>query len=202
VNYNDTGINADLGRLKSVALVVIIGAWFLVNTWPGLLVYFQGDDAMNLYQAEGTPVYKLVWGNIVPFTKVYRPMGAVLYRTLYTVGGLNPVWFRIAAFALLAFNIWLGFRIAKRLTGSAEIAVLTALFLAYHERLIDLYQNDGTIYDILCFTFFYLAIDRYIAVRERGENLRGWSFVGFVALTIAAINSKEMAVTLAAALWV
>src|SRR5207247_404654 len=56
----------------------------------------------------------------------------------------------------------------------------------------DLYLNTGTIYDLLSFTFYFLALRMYVG----GEELRGWRLAGFLALYGCALNSKEAAATL------
>jgi hypothetical protein len=95
----------------------------------------------------------------------------------------------------MTLNIWLVFRLAKLLTGSTEIAVLAALIASYHHRLMDIYLNNGTIYDVLCFTFYYLSFCFYVSARQKG-NLTWRQIAGFCALYSLALNSKEMAVTL------
>jgi hypothetical protein len=182
--------------IKTAALVAILGAWSLGHTWKGLLIYFTDDDLMNLYRAWVVPLSKLVVANLTPFTSVYRPAGAALYRTVYFWAGLNPLPFRIVAYALMMFNLWLIFRLARLLTGSTEIAALCTLIGGYHRRMMDLWTNNGTIYDILCFTFFYLAFTFYIATRHKYGNVTGRNLMGFCSLFILALNSKEMAVTL------
>lgn len=181
---------------KTIVVTAIIVGWLLGHTWKGLFVYFQDDDMMNLYQAWILPWWKLALANVTPFTTVYRPFGALVYRVLYDVAGLNPLPFRIVAYLLLLVNTWLLFRIAKLLTGSTEIAVLAALIGSYHKRLMDVYLNNGTIYDLLCFAFFYLAVGLYIETRQKQSNLSGVRLVGYFVLLILALNSKEMAVTL------
>ena len=189
------------GRVKAAMIAAFIGLWFFVHAWRGLFVGFQDDDMMNLYHAWMLPWYKLAAANLIPFTPVYRPLGSALYRILYLAAGLHPLPFRIVAYALMTLNIWLVFRLAKLLTGSTEIAVLAALIGSYHHRLMDIYLNNGTIYDVLCFTFYYLSLCFYVSARPK-ENPKGpgnltWrQIAGFCALYSLALNSKEMAVTL------
>jgi len=182
-------------RLKFALVFVLIALWFFGHAWRGLFAGFQDDDMMNLYHAWILPWYQLIAANLVPFTPVYRPLGSALYRILYLVAGLHPLPFRLCAYALMTLNIWLIFRLAKLLTGSTEIAVVAALIGSYHHRLMDIYLNNGTIYDVLCFTFYYLSLCFYIAARRQG-NLTWRQIAGFCALYSLALNSKEMAVTL------
>jgi hypothetical protein len=186
---------------QSAAIALVLAAWFLANTWRGLLVPFTNDDLMNLYGAWTLPAWKLLVANLSPFTAVYRPLGSALYRIVYLCAGLHPLPFRVVAYALMLVNVWLVYRLAKTLTRSAEIALLAALLWSYHKRLMNIYLNNGTVYDVLCVTFFCLALELYISSRERYGGLYGWRIVAFFTLFVLALNSKEMAVTLPAILF-
>ncbi|HLX43024.1 MAG TPA: hypothetical protein VKR43_06305 [Bryobacteraceae bacterium] len=180
-------------RLKSLAVTLFLALWFVGQTWRALLAGFTEDDLMNMYAAWMLPLPKLLIGNLTPFTAVYRPFGSVFYRLMYDAVGLNPVPFRVAAYSLLLLNIWLVYRVIRSLTGSAEIAVLSALLFSYHKRLFGLWVNGGTIYDILCFTFFCLALWLYVSLRKVRGNVAGWGLLALCALYTLALNSKEMA---------
>jgi hypothetical protein len=191
---------------KSVAVALTLAAWFLDHTWRGLRSTFQGDDLMNIYLAWVLPVWRLAWGNLTPFTAVYRPVGSVFYKLMYAAAGFHPLPFRIVLYALMLVNIGLLYRLARQVTGSAEAAALAALLGSYHKHLIDMYQSGGVAYDILCYTFFVAAMSCYIAGRAspgpQPQALRGWPLARFFTLALLALNSKEMALMLAPALWV
>lgn len=183
-------------RARSAALAALVALWFLGQTWRGVLSTFTEDDLMNMYAAWNSPLGRLALGILTPFTSVYRPTGSVFYRAMYLAVGLNPLPFRIAAYALMLLNIWLLFRLVRALTASTEIALLCALIGSFHKRLFGLLVNGGTIYDILCFTFFCLAFTYYVATRQKHGNVTGWRLAGFCALYSLALNSKEMAASL------
>jgi hypothetical protein len=187
---------------KGVAVALALAAWFLDHTWRGLLCSFQGDDTMNLYEAWVLPVRRLAVGNLTPFTAVYRPVGSVFYKLMFAAAGFHPLPFRVVLYALMLANIGLLYRFARQVTGSSEAAALAALIGSYHNHLIDMYQNGGVVYDILCYTFFVAAMSCYIAGRGTAGPLRGWPLARFCTLAVLALNSKEMALTLAPALWV
>jgi hypothetical protein len=186
---------------QSAAVALAPAAWFLANTWRGLLVPFTNDDLMNLYGAWTLPAWKLFVANLSPFTAVYRPLGSAFYRIVYLCAGLHPLPFRVVTYALMLVNVWLVYRLAKMLTRSAELALLAALLWSHHKRLMNIYLNNGTVYDVLCVTFFCLALELYISSRERCGGLYGWRIAAFFALFVLALNSKEMAVTLPAILF-
>jgi hypothetical protein len=56
--------------------------------------------------------------------------------------------------------------------------------------------DTGTVYDLLCFLFYFAALVCYLRARQSGRYL-GWrQWPAFAALYICALDSKEMAVTL------
>ena len=93
-------------------------------------------------------------------------------------------------------NVILLFLLAKALTNSREIALVTALLGSYHIRLEGLYLNGGAIYDVVCYTFFAGAFLAYIKARHRRDQIGGIGLCIFFLLFILALNSKEMAVSL------
>jgi hypothetical protein len=176
----------DVRTEKTIAVVFALAAWFLGHAWKGLTAYFQGDDAMNLYQAWILPPWRILAANLTPFTTVYRPLGTAFYRLSFGLLGWHPLGFRIAAYLLMLANIGLLYRVAKLVTGSTEIGILAALLGSYHPRLMDIYLNGGTIYDVLCYTFFLSALCLYLKKRP----------ILFLICYILALNSKEMAASL------
>ena len=181
---------------KRAAVAVFIAAWFLAQSWRGMLVDFTEDDLMNMYFAWVLPLPRLIVANLTPFNSVYRPVGSAFYRVMYDVAGFHPLPFRIAAYALMLLNIWLVYRLVSAVTGSVETGALCALVFSFHKRLFGLFVNGGTIYDILCCTFFCLAFWCYVHGRRKGGQVP-LAFFGLYAL---ALNSKEMAAALPAIL--
>jgi len=123
-------------------------------------------------------------------------MGAVFYRGLYAIAGFYPMPFHLACTAIALFNLYLTYCVVRRLAESRELALLATLISAYHARFADLYYNIGTIYDLLCFSFFYGAFLYYVRIRQSGKLLSARQIVVWCLLYVAALNSKEMAVAL------
>jgi uncharacterized membrane protein len=86
--------------------------------------------------------------------------------------------------------------LARLLTQSTEIAALSTLLGVFHPRLVDLYWSTGTIYDILCFTFFFATLGAYIYIRTRRRTPSPTQIAGIIVLYICALNAKEMAVAI------
>ena len=162
----------------------------------GLGAGFTTDDLVNLPTYFNQTPAALVKANILYCSPFYRPMGAVFYRPLFALFGFRPLPYRIFCFALLLGNLALAYLAIQGITASAEMAAIATLIGAFHPRLVDLYWNNGTIYDILCFTFFFGALLYYVRVRRSGPILDLRHTAVFLALYVAALDSKEIAVSL------
>jgi hypothetical protein len=189
-------------RLCAAAISVFIAAWFLAHARKGVRAYFSPDDMMNLYFAIQVHVGRLAFENIFPFTTGYRPLGTAFYRIAFALFGMNPIPFRIGVYIVMMVNVALLYRVARKLSGSIEIGVLSALLYSFHPGFTGLYLNGGTVYDVLCACFYFATLDYYISVRESNDSLRGRQWIIFYFLTVAALNSKEAAATLPALLLV
>ena len=180
-------------RLGPALFLVAYFFWFAGG---GLRARFTGDDLMNL-NFHLTPSFaRLVLSNLTYWTTAYRPMGGILYVAIYRLAGFHPMPFRAVCFALLLLNLWLLYRVCLRLTERREVALLATLLVSYHAWLVNLYYSTGTIYELLCFAFYWAAFDYYAGVRQAGKTLRLRQWAVFLALYICALNSKELAVTL------
>lgn len=181
---------------------MLVVSFFLALAYPGLRGYFTGDDLMNLQQMHGyftTPLARAALDVLNPFSAAYRPMGGIFYRAIYAAAGFHPLPLRCACFVLLACNLGIAWRVLWLLSGSRDAALLGALLLSYHAEMYGLYFNTGTVYDILCFTFFGAALLLYISCR--GAGTFGWrAWLGLLTLDLFALQSKEMAWTLPAIL--
>jgi hypothetical protein len=140
-------------------------------------------------------VPRLLGENLLFFSSGYRPLGALAYRLIFAVGGLQALPFRIVVLALLLLNLYLIYRVAAA-AANREIGILAALLLCFSASFADLYYNTGTIYDVLCFTFYFSALALYAGVRKHDRWLTPRQLALFLVFYICALNSKEMAVTL------
>ncbi|MGA3260682.1 MAG: hypothetical protein ABSE35_17515 [Bryobacteraceae bacterium] len=188
----------DRGLIAAGAL--LLAAYFFRLTRPSLHVYFTGDDLMNLYRSWVFSIGHLISANLLFFlnSDFIRPMGSVWYRVIVDFAGFHPFWFHASNLAILAANIWLTYAVARRLSASREIAALTALAMAYQQRLASLYFDTGFIYDVLCYFFLFAALALYMRMRARAAAFQPWQWTALFALYICALNTKEMAVMLPA----
>lgn len=171
-------------------------AYFFWFAGGGLWGRFTGDDLMNL-NFHLTPTFpQLLLSNLAYWSTAYRPMGGIVYVLIYRLAGFHSMPFRVVCFAILLLNLWLVYRVCLRLTGRREVALLATLLFTYHAWMVNLYYSTGTIYELLCFFFYFAALDYYLGIRQTGKLLRWRQWVWFLALYLAALDSKELAVTL------
>lgn len=166
--------------LVSITTVVIL-AYYLFFVWPGLRLYFDNDDMMNLYFAWSKPV-----------VGSYRPLGALFYRSMFALAGFHPLPFRIACVALGILNLGLCWWFAWLVSQSYRVTALAVLLFAFHTRMMEVWYRTAVVYDLLCFTFFYLAACLYMS-RRRISVLRG---LAIILCFILALEAKETAVAL------
>ena len=123
-------------------------------------------------------------------------MGALFYRPIFALVGFWPFPYRVFCFVFLIANLGLLWLAIRSIAQSREIASLSTLIGAFHPQLVDLYWNNGAIYDILCFTFYFGALLYYLRARHAGPILSVRESAAFMLLYVGALDSKEMAVTL------
>jgi hypothetical protein len=174
---------------KLAASGTLIAAYFFALTWRGLTAWFTGDDLTNIQFLHGfgqRPFAMLLVHSAIVLTPEYRPLGGVVYRTLYAIFGLEPLPFRLFCYACLLLNLFLAGKFIHLITESRTAAVLGTLVFAVHTCMGGLYFNTGTLYDILCFTFGVSALIFYATARHPAI---------FLVLFCLALDCKEMAVT-------
>ena len=151
---------------------------------------------MNLYGYWSKPLSALVKGNFFFWTSYYRPFGGIVYRTLFALFGFNPRPVYVVFYAAMLVNLLLAYLVLSRIGGSREIGVIATLLFCFHGKLDYLYYNAGSMYDVFCFLFYFLALLIYLRARLQDRLLGVWESLGFLACFICALNSKEMAATL------
>jgi hypothetical protein len=197
-----SGKTATKPPILALLATLFVAAYFLLFAGDGLRAYFTFDDGMNLVHLHR--VFQVsFWTNILDavrvFTPAYRPLGALFYRPLYALFGFNPLPFRMAAYGLMIFNIVLTYRFSRVFDAAPEAAVLSVLLFSYNGSMVDLYYNTGTIYDLMCFPLYIGAVIVYVRAQSRGQlSVPVMLLIG--AMFLAALDAKEIAVTLPAVL--
>lgn len=187
-------------RAVKIALAfVFIFGYFLLLSFDGLRAYFTSDDGMNLIMMHNCftePLWKLGAHALQVCTAAYRPMGGLFYRIIYAFFHFDPLPFRVACYGILTINLVLAGLLLRCLSGSWEIAAVGTLLFSYHGMLVQLFYNTGTVYDLLCATFYMIALLYYIYARSERPGLARRQTVGLLSLYCCALDSKEMAASL------
>jgi hypothetical protein len=172
-------------RILYPLTAAIIFAWFFFFTGKSLSLYFDSDDMMNLY---------LAWSK--PLAEVYRPVGALFYRGLFALGGFNPLPFRVACLAIGVVNMGLCWWFLRVVSRSERVTALALLLFAFHTRLMEVWWRNAVIYDLLCFTFFYLAVCVYVGTRKAGRTPGLAPSCAILTCFLCALGAKENALAL------
>lgn len=184
------------GRFLSPITAFVLLAYFLFFTWKSLSLYFDQDDMYNLYWAWSKPLGQIVKENLLFWTGAFRPLGAVFYRTIFAAAGFHPLPFHIAALSLGVLNMGLCFWFTRLISDSDRVAALATLIFAFQSRMMEIWYRTAVIYDVLCFTFIYLAACIYVSTRRAGREPGAGQIAMIVACYILALDAKEMAVCL------
>lgn len=181
--------------LDAICVAVLI-AYFLHFAFPALRGGFGEDEMMNMGIYWRAGALKSLLANVLFWTTFYRPGGALYYLPLYHFFALDPRPYRIVQISILAVSIPMIYYLSRRLGSPRAVAFLAVLVLCYHPQLAGLVFVGSFIYDVLCGFFYFAALTYYIHIREQGVSLRPLQLLGFLALYVCSLNSKEMAVTL------
>jgi hypothetical protein len=190
-------------RLLTAASLLLLALYFIVSSRHGWRAYFTQDDAGNLLAMHNYWQHSLldeIWAALRVVSGMVRPLGAIFYFTLYKLAGYNPLPFRAVCLTLILANLLLAFALLRRLSGSIAAALFGGIILANHPALLELFYSSGTIYEILCFLFYFLAVWLYLGWRQAGVVPSWRRLAILLALTGLALDSKEMAMTLPGAL--
>lgn len=184
--------------LRTWAIPLFITAYFLALTVRAVSTYFSPDDTMNIYQSWYEPsIAPIIKANLLFFRPSAwpRPLAQLWLRLMFDAAGFHPAPFKIVNLAILIANIFLTYTIARRLAGSRTAAGVTTLLIAYHGQAADLYFNTGYIFDVLCYFFYFAAALVYVRARQQRRFPHVGELIAICLLYIAALNSKELAVT-------
>ena len=191
--------NASL-KWYRLAGALCLAAYLVWVSRATLRIHFALDDPMNLAYFWRQPVWQQLLGPFMPWRPLYRPLAGWFLVPILSIFGLNPAAFRVGLLAILLINTYPIYRLSRLLGCGERAAWLVALAACYHAGLANLYYNIAFVFDVLCGFFFVCALLYYVSIRARGAFLTWRQVTLFLGLYLAALDSKEMAVTLPAVL--
>jgi hypothetical protein len=174
----------------------IILAYFFFFTWNSRHMYFDTDDMYALYFAWSKPLGQVVRENLYLWKGEFRPLGAFFYRGIFALAGFDPFPFRIAEMSVCVANIAVCFWFTRLVSASERTAALATLLFAFQARMLEVWFRTTVIFDVLCFTFIFLAAGLYIGARRQGGDLSAGRIAAILVIFVCALNSKEFAVCL------
>lgn len=182
-----------LGRILGALL---LAAFFYAFQKRVLKAHFGPDEMMNIYNVWSPPLWKVLLANLAFWSKFVRPLSALYYLPLFHFFKLNPVPYSVVRIGILGVNTILFYKLARLIAGSWWVAVLASFVVAYQAHLGNIAFDGAFIYDALCGGFFFAALLYYIHARRGRGHLSVAQACLFLALCVAALDSKEMAVSL------
>ncbi len=129
---------------------------------------------------------------------MYAPMTWLGYAIAYSLGKNDPFWYHLLSALVHAANVWLVFRLLRRLDASVTVAAVAAFFFAVHPLQVEAVAWIAAFSTPLFALFSLLAMNFYVEhTRQSGFGQNYWLALGMFLL---ACLSKSAAVTLPLAL--
>ena len=150
----------------------------------------------NIAKAWYLPAWKLLLAPFAPWMPFYRPLPGWILVPVFDIFGFNPVALRVAMLIFVFANVLLVRALAERLGAGTRASWIAALLAAYHVGVNNLYYSAAFIYDVLCCFFFLCTLLYYSGIRQCGHVPNTRQTAIFVWLSLFALESKEMAITL------
>lgn len=180
-------------RVLLYAVVALYAAPLLV---AGLRMRFAPDDMMNLYKYWHEGYVRTALANLQFWSTFYRPMGGLFYLTIFPWAGLDPLPYRIGLMLVLVANALLACRAALLVLPSRWLATLAAVLAWFNADSFDTHYVTASLYDVLCYGFYLGGFVVWAGARRRGGLPTARRTAAVAALYVAAMNAKEMGVTL------
>jgi len=124
----------------------------------------------------------------------YRPLVTLSYFTDYAIWDLNPFGFHLTNLVIHTLNTFIVYHLLFKITGRLNLAVLSCLFFGAHPVLTETVNSVGFREDLLCATFFLLAVFFYIKLYT--SKYKNFFYALSLLMYVFALLSKEMAISL------
>ena len=184
-------------KLTRILGALLLAAFFYAFQKRVLKAHFGPDEMMNIYGYWFPPLWRVLLSDLMFWSKFVRPMAGLYYLPLFHFFKLDPVPYSVVRIGMLGVNTILFYKLARAFAGSWWVAVLASFVVAYQANLGNIAFDGAFIYDALCGGFFFAAMLYYVHARRGREQLSVKQACLFLALCICALDSKEMAVSLA-----
>src|SRR3990170_3847692 len=124
----------------------------------------------------------------------YRPLVTASYFTDYAIWGLNSFGFHLTNLLIHTLNTVLVFLLLFKITNNLKLATIACLFFSIHPILTETVNSVGFREDLLCATFFLLALFFYVKLYT--SKYKKICCVASLLAYFFSLLSKEMAISL------
>ncbi|MFB3827486.1 MAG: hypothetical protein ACE15B_11990 [Bryobacteraceae bacterium] len=175
-------------RWSGAALFLAAAVLFLIANRGAYEGFFQDDELDNISWtpavSAGVYVRELVSPRLAESN--FRPVGHLFFNAATRAFGLDFPKYIFPLHALHLLNVWLLWRLARRLGCNRWAASAGAILFSFHMACFDIYWKPMYVFDLLCGTFVLSSL-----LLWTGER---W-VLSFAAFWLA-YKSKELAVML------
>ena len=124
----------------------------------------------------------------------YRPLITLSYFTDYAIWGLNSFGFHLTNLILHSLNTFIVYLLLFKITSRFNLTVISCLFFSIHPILTETVNSVGFREDLLCATFFLLALFFYVKLYT--SKYKKTCYVASLLAYFFSLLSKEMAISL------
>jgi hypothetical protein len=172
--------------------------------WPTRNYAFLNWDDYG-YILKNPLIRQVTWENIRaiftrPYFLNYLPLHLLSYMFDHALWGLKPMGYHLSSVLLHGCNTVLTLAVARRLSGSFAVGVITAILFAVHPAHVEAVAWVSSRKELLSTTFMLLSLLAYLHARQRA--LRPIPYAASVIFFVMALLSKVSVVVLPAFLLV
>src|SRR3989339_573517 len=124
----------------------------------------------------------------------YRPLVTLSYFTDYAIWGLHSFGFHLTNLILHTLNTFIVYLLLFKITRRFNLTVISCLFFSVHPILTETVNSVGFREDLLCATFFLLALFFYVKLYT--SKYKKICCVASLLAYFFSLLSKEMAISL------
>ena len=124
----------------------------------------------------------------------YRPLVTLSYFTDYAIWGLHSFGFHLTNLILHTLNTFVVYLLLFKITRNFNLTVISCLFFSVHPILTETVNSVGFREDLLCATFFLLALFFYVKLYT--SKYKNTCYIISLFAYFIALFSKEMAISL------
>ena len=192
VNKNNSAVNLpDWAIYAVIVFTALIYARALFNDFASLddNVYVLNNPFIRDFSFNGI---KKIFSSF--YDGNYLPLTNFTYLIAYRLFGLNPVPYHALNVALHLINVLLAYKLAEKLSGNKQTALIVAVLFALHPMHVESVAWISELKDVLYTCFYLSALIAYLNYLKSEYKLNYYGLcLGFFAL---ALLSKSAAVTL------